>query len=253
MRPRHAIVLAAALVYVVAYFVPFGHQALYPLTLFTTWVHEMGHGLTGLALGGPFTSLDINSDASGTAYTYAAYGWREALVCLGGLLAPPIVGAAILAFVHGPRRARIVLALLAVGLVLSVIVYVRTVTGVIAMPIVALALAFVAWRGFAPHHRVIVAQVLGVVLATDTLTRMTSYVFESEVEIGGKKTPSDIQMVADNLGGHYVLWGMLVTAVALGLLAAALWWAWRRPEPSAISAPTVRAARAAAAGRRRYS
>lgn len=251
MRPRTAILLAAALLYVVAELVPFGHTALYPLTLFTTWVHEMGHGITGLLLGGHFTSLDINSDASGTAYTFAGAGWPQALVCAGGLLAPPIVGSAILAFVHGPRRARIVLALLAAALVVSVVVYVRTPTGVIAMPIVALALAFVAWRGFSPDHRVIVAQVLGVVLATDTLTRMTHYVFESEVEIGGKKTPSDIQQIADNLGGHYVLWGMLITAIALGLLAAALWWAWRRP--GAASAPSTPASRAAAAGRRRYS
>jgi hypothetical protein len=41
---------------------------------------------------------------------------------------------------------------------------------------------------------------------------------------------SDISNVADHLGGHYVLWGLAITAFALGLLALGLWWAWGRPE-----------------------
>lgn len=214
-----SIAWAAAAIFVIAAFVPFGQTALYPLTLFTTWVHEMGHGLTALAMGGRFESLDIYSNASGLAFCYAEPGWREALVCAGGLLAPPIVGALLLAFVHGPRRARIVLALLAACLIASVVVYVRSATGVIVMPLVAAALAYGAWR--LSEYRVIAVQILGVILALDTLTRMISYVFTDEVEVGGKLRKSDIHMVADNLGGHYMLWGCVVTAIAVGVLAGA--------------------------------
>jgi hypothetical protein len=57
---------------------------------------------------------------------------------------------------------------------------------------------------------------------------MVSYVFMSEVEVDGEVRHSDIQNVADNLGGHYVMWGVAVTAVAVGLLALGLWSAWRR-------------------------
>jgi len=233
MRPRTAILIAVALVYIVGAYAPFGHEILYPLTLFTTWVHEMGHGLSALILGGSFKELEIFSNASGLAWCYAAPGWREAGVSLGGLLAPPIVGAAILASVHGPKRARIALAILAGALVLSLVIWVRSVTGFIAMPIVAALLAWAAWRswfGESPERRVILAQVLGVVLALDTLTRMVSYVFMDTVDVGGQTRPTDISNVASNLGGHYVLWGMVVTAVAVGLLGGALWWAWRRSE-----------------------
>jgi hypothetical protein len=99
------------------------------------------------------------------------------------------------------------------------------------MPAVALALALTGWRGFveSPERRVIVAQVLGVVLALDTLTRMVSYVFENEVEINGVMRPSDIQNVAESFGGHYVLWGIAISAIAVLLLGGALWFAWRRP------------------------
>jgi hypothetical protein len=230
MRPRHAILLAATTVFVVSAWLPMGHYVLYPLFLLSTWVHEMGHGLTALAVGGSFDHLEIFRDGSGLATCGAWAGWPQGLVALGGLLAPPLVGTAILALVHGPRRARLVLAALALALIASVVFYVRTPTGVIAMPVVAALLgwAAVSFRDH-PEHRVVIAQVLGVVLAVDTLTRMVSYVFMSEVEVDGKISRSDIQSVADNLGGHYVMWGVAVTVVAVSMLGLGLWWAWGRP------------------------
>ena len=232
MRPRSAILIAAALLYIVAAYVPFGHEALYPLTLFTTWVHEMGHGLTALVLGGRFDHLEIYGNAGGLAYAFAKPGWPEALVAAGGLLAPPLVGALILAIVHGPRRARTCLALLAAALVASMAVYVRTPVGIISMTAVALGLGFAAWRA-APDHRVIVAQVLAVVLALDTVTRMIGYVFMSHVELNGQNDRSDAGNIADNLGGPVFVWGIVITVLALAMLGAGLWWAWRRPASDA--------------------
>lgn len=231
MRPRSAILIAAAALYVVSHYVPFGDVALYPLTLFTTWVHEMGHGLTALVVGGTFESLDIYRNAGGLAYAYAAWGWPDALVAAGGLLAPPLVGAAILAIVHGPRRSRILLAVLAAALIASMILFVRTPVGIVAMTVVALALAWAAWK-LDGDYRVIVSQVLGLVLALDTLTRMVGYAFEKTVTLNGKTTPSDVGIIAENLGGSHVLYGLAITAIALGLLAVGGWWAWRRPEPA---------------------
>ncbi len=234
MRPREAILIAVALVFVIGNWVPFGHEALYPLTLFTTWVHEMGHGLTALALGGRFDSLEIFSHAGGLAHCDAGWGWHMAVVALGGLLAPPIVGSILIAFVHGPRRARIALTILAVGLVVSLVIYVRSVAGFIAMPLVAAGLGWAAWLGFreAPQRGVLVVQLLGVILALDTLTRMVSYVFVDEIEMNGVKMPSDIHSVAEGFGSSYLLWGAAVTLVAVAMLGGALWWAWKRPAPA---------------------
>jgi hypothetical protein len=231
VKPRHAILIAAGGLFVVANWVPLGREVLYPLTLFTTWVHEMGHGIAALILGGTFDKLEIFANGSGLAQAQAGWGWHMAVVALGGLLAPPIVGAGLLAFVHGPRRARIVLGALALGLVMSLVLYVRSTAGLLAMPIVAILLGYSAWRA---SYRVVIAQVLGMVLALDTVTRMVSYVFKDYVELGGQMLPSDIHSVAEGFGGHYALWGIAVTVFALGLLALALWWAWRR-EPRAAS------------------
>lgn len=232
IRPRTAIIVAAVSVFVLSHWVPFGDLALYPLTLFTTWVHEMGHGLTALVLGGRFDYLEIDKNAGGLAYAFAGRGWGDALVAAGGLLAPPIIGTIILSTVHGPRRARFALGFLAAALVLSLVIWVRSATGYIAMPIVAALLGWAAWPGFRerPERRVILAQVLAVILASDTVTRMVGYALSSEADPGER---SDVKGIADNLGGHYLLWGLAIIVIALGLLAFGLWWAWRRPDPAA--------------------
>jgi hypothetical protein len=226
-RPRSIIMVAALTVFVITAWVPFGSTALYPLTLFTTWVHEMGHGLTALLAGGQFHSLEIHGNAGGLAHAYAAAGWPEALVSAGGMLAPPLLGALLLAFVHTPRVARVVLAVLASAIVLSLVVWVRSAAGIIAMPLVAALLGWAAWRGFAgnPGRRVLLVQVLSVILGVDTLTRMVAYSFMDATSAGQR---SDVSAIADNLGGHHLVWGLVITTLGLGMLALGLWRAWRR-------------------------
>jgi hypothetical protein len=228
-HPRTVIVVAALVVFVISAWVPFGSTALYPLTLFTTWVHEMGHGLTALICGGEFRSLEIHANAGGLAYAFAGHGWPDALVAAGGLLAPPLVGALLLAFVHKPRAARVVLAVLAAAIVLSLVIWVRSMAGIIAMPLVAALLGWAAWRGFAetPTRRVLLVQMLSVILGFDTVTRMVAYSFMDKTSAGQR---SDAAAIADNLGGHHLLWGLAITTIALGMLALGLWRAWRRPD-----------------------
>jgi hypothetical protein len=214
--------------FVVSTWVPFGPTLLYPLTLFTTWVHEMGHGLSALICGGQFLELEIHKNAGGFARAGAGAGWPDAIVAAGGLLAPPLLGAIILATVHGPKRARLFLGALSIGIAVSLVLYVRSSTGIIAMAAVALALAYVTWGAFRsnPERRVLVAQFLAVILSVDTLTRMVSYAFMGALETG---QTSDVGHIAENLGGHYKLWGVVITVLALAMLAFGVWMALRRP------------------------
>jgi hypothetical protein len=228
--PRRAVITAAILLWVVSNWVPFGRTLLYPLTLLTTWVHEMGHGLAALLVGGRFRELEIFANASGLAYTAAQPGWRDAMVSAGGLLAPPILGTVILALVHGPRRAKIFLTVISAALVLSLVIWVRSSVGLLVVPLLAALFGWAAWGGWKekPERRVMLSQVIGVVLAVDTLTRMVSYVFKKEVEVDGQKRLSDIARIAEQMGGHYALWGVVITVVALGLLAFGAWRALRK-------------------------
>lgn len=223
---RWALIIAAVALFVVKTFVPFGGTLLYPFTLLATWVHEMGHGLTALVLGGSFDSLAVYGDASGLAFTRIGAGWTSALVSAGGLLGPPAAGAAILAIARGPRRATIVLSIMAGAIAISALVWVRSLAGWIALPLVAAVIALVALRG-GPSTRMIAAHFLGVVFALDTISRI-DYCFTPEARIGGVLRQSDVASMAAGLGGYWLVWGIVVTAVSFLLLALGLFVAWRR-------------------------
>lgn len=233
MRSRRYLLLALGLVFLLGQVVPYGRILLYPFTLLATLVHETGHGLTALATGGHFERLKIFWDGSGYAVTQAAGGWPTALTCLGGLLAPPIAGAALFLFARGPRRARVALALLALALAAVTVLWVRSPAGLTVVPLVALLLAVVTLRRSNARHLVL-AQLLAVTLSFDTLGRLISYAVSPTAQVNGKVVESDVARIAHAVGGSYYAWGLGVIVVALALLALGLWAAWRTPRSARV-------------------
>ena len=57
----------------------------------------------------------------------------------------------------------------------------------------------------------ILAQVLAVVLALDTVTRMIGYAFMRTSSSNGVTNRSDAGSIADNLGGPLFVWGLAIT------------------------------------------
>ena len=90
-RARLALV-ASVIVTVLLYVVPYGYMLAYPLMLLSTLVHEMGHGVAALLVGGSFHQFQMWVDGSGVAMWSAEPSrWRLAVVAAGGqaaLLAP---------------------------------------------------------------------------------------------------------------------------------------------------------------------
>ncbi|MBS2027721.1 MAG: M50 family metallopeptidase [Deltaproteobacteria bacterium] len=225
--PRFDLVLAAIAALALEHLVPFGRLVLYPLTLLATWVHEMGHGLTAVLVGGRFDTLQIFGDASGVALAAAPLGIRSALVSAGGLVGPPIAGATMLLFARGQRRAAIALGGLALAIAISLGVWVRTLVGWIALAPVAAVLGLVAWKW--RGGRVWVAQFLAVCFGLDTLSRI-DYLFESSAVIGGEMRASDVANIASSLFPPAILWGVLIAALDLVLLGGAFYLAFRTPK-----------------------
>jgi hypothetical protein len=212
--------LAVGAVVLLDHFVPYGSYVLYPLTLLATWVHEMGHGLTALLLGGRFSHLEVFSDGSGAAYSAVAAGWRDGLVAAGGLMAPPLVGAAVLALVRGPRRARVLLVALAVLLWLSLLIWVRSIAGWISMPLVA-GLALVMAKAN-DAKRLFATQLVAAALALDTLTNGLHYLFVEKAVVNGEESLSDVAVMARALGGSYLSWGVVLSVASVALLVVGL-------------------------------
>jgi hypothetical protein len=232
MRSRSALVVAAAIAILVPRFIPFGCYLMYPFTLLATWVHETGHGLGALATGGSFDRLMIFWDASGWAELRHGDGWAEVVACLGGLLAPPLLGALLLAVARGPRRARLALLALCAGLLVTLALVVRSSAGVFAVCTSLALLGGAAWS-WPPARRQVFTQLIAVTLALDTLGRMLPYAMSSTATVGGHESKSDVALIADAVGGPRLLWGAAVIVVGLTLLALGLWLAWRERDGDA--------------------
>lgn len=218
-NPRAALIAGAVLILALQRLVPMGRLLLYPFTLLSTWVHEMGHGVTALLCGGRFERLDIFADASGLASSAVVPGFRQALVAAGGLIGPPLVGA--LCLLLARRASRLVLYGLAAALLLSLPLWVRTSVGWLSVGGLGLVIGLLA-RALSDGGRIFVAQLIGLLLALDTLAR-GDYLFMHSARVGGSMRPSDVAGIAQVMGGPVVMWGGVIAALSALLLLVGLY------------------------------
>ncbi|MBK8315286.1 MAG: M50 family metallopeptidase [Acidobacteria bacterium] len=99
------LVLAAALTMLI-YYIPMGFFAVYPLRLFVTFIHEGGHALMALLTAGSVEKLVIYADASGETYTR---GGSQFLIASAGYLASTVYGASLLVLCSDGKKAKAVL------------------------------------------------------------------------------------------------------------------------------------------------
>jgi len=228
--PKHGFVwlIVAALVTIAMWQFPFGNYILYPFTILATWFHEMGHGLTALVLGGDFHKLVIYGNGSGLA----SYGGQvafgdagRAMVSAGGPLGPALAGAG---FILAGRRyttAHYCLILLGGMLLVSAIIWVRSIFGLTAVCLtgaVILLITLKAPKGFESFA----IQFLGV-QACVSVYRQLGYLFTRSVVIGGKPMLSDTGQIAHYLFFPHWLWGMALGGLSLLILVVSLRIAYR--------------------------
>jgi hypothetical protein len=99
----------------------FGQLVLYPVTLFVTFLHEMGHALGAILTGGDVSAMQINPDGSGYTITR---GGSQGVILMGGYVGSAVLGN--LLFYIGARARRLTqtaLIVLAVLMVLAGVVW----------------------------------------------------------------------------------------------------------------------------------
>lgn len=212
-----------ALSLVLMMFVPFGREVLYPFTLLGTWVHEMGHGLTSLLLGGSFGKLVIFPDGSGAASVTDFGGIKSALTAFGGMIAPSVYG--FIALVVLRSEAGIHLFWWVTGLLLafSTFVWVREFFDfgwwfALGMSVLFILVAVLGGLKF----KLILGQFVAAQMAL-SLFHTISYAFSEGATVGGETGGhSDVSAIADALFGPYWLWGILVSIVTIGFTVGGL-------------------------------
>jgi len=231
----------AGLVVIMLPALPFGTYLIYPFVILTTWFHEMGHGLTALAMGQQFEQLMIFPSGSGVAQSAVGADstrFTHAAIAAGGPLAPSAVGALLIVASAHPRAWRPVLWLAAAAIFASVIVWVRSPTGWWALPLVAAIIALVAWRG-SPAWTRFSLQFLGV-LGAMSMLRDFNYLFTEQAVIEGQAILSDTGQIEAALGLTHCFWAGLILLVSGTMVGAALRYALAehrlRPPPRKLPA-----------------
>jgi hypothetical protein len=213
----------AGLVVVFLPALPFGTYLVYPFVILTTWFHEMGHGLAALAVGQDFQQLMIFANGSGVAQSMVAAdaaAWRRVAIAAGGPLGPSLVGALlILASAREPMW-RPALWLMAAAIFASVILYVRSATGYVVLPLVAALLCLVAWRG-KPALARFTLQFIGL-LAAMSMLRDFDYLFTREATINGERILSDTGQIAALTGLPHWLWAGVILALSAAMVGVSL-------------------------------
>lgn len=216
------------------YVIPFGFWVAYPLTLFSTLVHELGHGLTAIATGGTFVELTVSADTSGVAATTAGAGdIGIALRAAGGLVGPAIFAAIGFAASGRERGARVFIG--AVTLVFAVVLalFVRQPFAIVFVGLVVAGLGWITIRA-SESTRQIAAVFLSVQMALSIFSR-GDYLFTDVAHLAGGDMPSDVAHMAGALGGPYWLWGMACGAFSVAVLWIGAWVFVRRITPKPVT------------------
>ncbi|TBR60611.1 peptidase M50 [Westiellopsis prolifica IICB1] len=220
--------ITAAIATIILWQVPIGEYILYPFTILATWFHEMSHGLMALVLGGNFQQLLIFSNGSGVAY-YSYSGslllgpLGHALVAAAGPMGPPIAGAALILASRSFKTASWSLKILGGFLILSTAIWVRSLFGLVAIPLLGLIILGIGlkaprWiQGFA-------IQFLGVQACVSTYHQL-DYLFSYSA---GPLGISDTAQIQQQLLLPYWFWGALMAIASLIILVQSLRLAYRR-------------------------
>jgi hypothetical protein len=119
-----------------------GSQALYPVTLFVTFLHEFGHALGGIFSGGAVEGMKINLDGSGYTITR---GGNQGLILMGGYLGSALLGNWL--FYIGARKksqTQVALMCLSVCMAMAAVLWYQSITSTAILLVFSITLFLIA-------------------------------------------------------------------------------------------------------------
>jgi hypothetical protein len=137
---------------------PWAPFLLYPFRLFTTWVHECGHALMIVLVGGRVTSITIEPDTSGLTQSLIPVG-RVAggLVASSGYLGAAVVGCLLMAATRVEKWAHVILLGVGVLMLCTLVFWMRNLFGFGVVLAWGLALVALASTGIGNAPRLLLS------------------------------------------------------------------------------------------------
>lgn len=245
LRSPAGLLVASMALTAALYVVPFGRTIGYPLVLLSTLVHELGHGITGVLLGGRFELFHMEWDASGVALVSTQGGrMTRALVSAGGLVGPAVAAALGFVLARRPTTARWFLVGLGAALAIACVWVVRGVAGWVVVPFFAAAFIAIGLRA-KPWVAQLALAFLSVQLSLSVFSR-GDYLFTESAGTG----PSDVANMATSLFLPYWFWGLVCGGFSVAVLIVGSWVFLRGARGAIGDAFAVSRAAAAKAKRR---
>lgn len=139
---------AAVAVSLVVSLTPWAGILLYPFKLFTTWIHECGHAVMTVLVGGRVTSITIEPDTSGLTQSLVPVGRiARGLVASSGYLGAAAVGCLLMAATRVEKWAHVILLSLGLFMLVTLVLWMRNPFGVVVVLAWGGTLILLARRG----------------------------------------------------------------------------------------------------------
>jgi hypothetical protein len=195
---------------------PWGTFALYPFKLFTTWVHECGHALMAVVLGGRVDAILIEPDTSGITRSFMPAGLiARGCVASAGYLGASVVGCLLMAASRLERQARAIVWTVGALMLFTLVMWIRNLFGfvvVLAWGGTLVALARTAGR----HASRFYLSFLAIQVALDS-------VYDIRVLFGVDGGHSDAETMARLFLLPAWLWASAWMLMSIGMLAWTFW------------------------------
>jgi hypothetical protein len=207
---------AAVAVSLVVSLTPWAQFLLYPFKLFTTWVHECGHALMTVLVGGRVTSITIEPDTSGVTLSLVPVGRvARGLVASSGYLGAAVVGCLLMAATRVEKWAHVILLSLGAFMLLTLALWMRNLFGFAVVLAWGVALVTLAGKGIAHTLRFLLS-LLAIQVALNS-------VYDIRVLFLTDRVQSDAATMARLFLLPSWVWATSWMLMSVAMLGATLW------------------------------
>jgi hypothetical protein len=207
---------AAVAVSLVVSLTPWAQFLLYPFKLLTTWVHECGHALMTVLVGGRVTSITIEADTSGLTQSVVPIGRvARGLVASSGYLGAAVMGCLLMAATRVEKWAHVMLLSLGAFMLLTLALWMRNLFGFGVVLAWGVALVTLARKG--------IANALQFLLSLLAIQVALNSVYDIRVLFLIDRVQSDAATMARLFLLPSWVWATSWMLMSVAMLAATLW------------------------------
>jgi peptidase M50B-like protein len=195
---------------------PWASFVLYPFKLFTTWVHECGHAVMTVLVGGRVMSITIEPDTSGLTQSVVPVGRvANGLVTSSGYLGAAVMGCLLMAATRVEKWADVILSSLGAFMLLTLVLWMRSLFGFGVVLAWGMALVTLARTGIASALRFLLSM-LAIQVALNS-------VYDIRVLFLIDRGPSDAATMAQLFLLPSWVWATAWMLVSVAMLSATMW------------------------------